>query len=57
MEGTGHSEWVLLDYGDFVVHLFTEDKRAYYALDGLWSDAPRLSLGDLGIESARPGGD
>jgi len=54
VEGTPHSEWLLLDYGDFVVHLFTEDKRAYYALDGLWADAPRLSPADLGADQEPP---
>ena len=50
VEGAGESEWILLDYGDFIVHLFTEDKRRYYALDALWGDARRLVAGDLGPE-------
>ena len=36
-------QWVLLDYGDFVVHVFTEEKRSYYALDSLWGDASRVA--------------
>ena len=44
MEGEGQSGWVLIDYSDFVVHVFTEEKRRYYALDGLWNDAPRVDL-------------
>jgi ribosome-associated protein len=44
------SDWVLLDYGDFVVHVFTEDRRAYYALDSLWGDAPRIDHASLGID-------
>jgi len=50
VEGEVRSDWVLLDYGDFVVHVFTEDRRAYYGLDSLWGDAARLDHGDLGIE-------
>jgi ribosome-associated protein len=50
VEGAGDSEWILLDYGDFIVHLFTEDKRRYYALDALWGDARRLDAGELGPE-------
>ena len=46
-EGASRSEWVLLDYGDVVVHIFTEEKRSYYALDGLWGDAPGLDIESL----------
>jgi len=46
-EGSGRSEWVLLDYGDLLLHIFTEEKRAYYALDSLWGDAPSIDLKDL----------
>jgi ribosome-associated protein len=42
IEGASGSDWVLMDYGDFVVHVFTEDRRSYYGLDGLWRDAHRL---------------
>ncbi|MCP4899342.1 MAG: ribosome silencing factor [bacterium] len=45
VEGESRSEWVLIDFGDFVVHVFTEEKRAYYALDALWGDAPRITVG------------
>jgi len=44
------SDWVLLDFGDLVVHVFTEDRRAYYALDGLWGDAPKIGEDALGID-------
>jgi ribosome-associated protein len=49
VEGERRSDWVLLDYGEFVIHVFTEDRRAYYGLDGLWGDAPRLDDDTLGV--------
>ena len=41
-EGRDDRHWVLLDYGDIVVHVFHEEDRAYYRLDRLYGDAPRL---------------
>ena len=41
-EGTRGSKWVLLDFGDVVVHVFQQEERAYYDLEGLWSDAPMI---------------
>jgi ribosome-associated protein len=38
------SGWILLDYGDVLMHVFLEDIRAYYALERLWGDAPALML-------------
>ncbi len=52
VEGESHADWVLLDYGDFVVHVFTEERRTYYGLDNLWGDAPRLEADDLGVGDA-----
>lgn len=40
----GQGPWILLDYGDIVVHVFHEDARAFYALDQLWADAPRVEV-------------
>lgn len=42
-QGAAESHWMLLDYGDVVAHIFLEEKRALYALEDLWSDAPRLT--------------
>ena len=45
-EGSKESGWVLIDYGDVVVHVFSEDQRSHYGLDRLWADAPELALDD-----------
>jgi ribosome-associated protein len=50
VEGERRADWVLLDYGEFVIHVFTEERRTYYGLDGLWGDAPKLDEGALGID-------
>src|SRR2546430_846972 len=44
-EGARGGRWVLLDFGDVVAHVFAEDERAYYDLEGLWSDAPVEHVG------------
>ena len=41
VEGLDDASWVLMDYGDIVVHVFLDETRAYYDLDRLWADAPR----------------
>ena len=43
-EGLPESGWMLLDYGDVVVHVFLPETRAFYALDRLWGDAPELPI-------------
>ena len=43
-EGVAESGWVLLDYGDVLMHVFLEDTRAYYALERLWGDAPSVPV-------------
>ena len=45
---------MLLDYGEFVMHVFTEERRAYYGLDGLWGDAPKVDAVLLGIDEGDP---
>ena len=44
MEGREQANWVLMDYGDVVVHVFQEDTRRLYDIEGLWMDAGRLSV-------------
>jgi len=41
-EGSAASGWILIDYGDVVVHVFATDQRSFYRLDELWSEAPTL---------------
>ena len=41
-EGSPLSQWVVIDYNDVLIHIFNEEKRAFYALETLWRDAPRL---------------
>jgi len=46
VEGEDEGKWVLLDFDDIIVHLFYEPVRSFYDLEGLWSEAPRLSLAE-----------
>src|SRR5438477_6238156 len=48
VEGYRQAEWVLLDYVDFVVHVFSEKARKYYDLERLWKSAKRLEPRELG---------
>jgi len=43
IEGTIPGRWILLDFGDFIVHIFTEDMRRFYGLERLWGDAPNVT--------------
>jgi ribosome-associated protein len=42
-EGTTPGRWILLDYGDFIVHVFTDECRRFYGLERLWGDAPNVT--------------
>jgi ribosome-associated protein len=52
-EGRRSAEWALLDFGSFVVHVFSEQARRFYDLERLWRSAPKLEIPD---EPAGPGG-
>jgi ribosome-associated protein len=42
LEGYDDARWILIDYGDLIVHIFAEEEREFYALERLWSDATRV---------------
>lgn len=44
IEGYSSAEWILLDYGDFIVHVFSAASRRFYDLERLWRDAPRVEV-------------
>jgi ribosome-associated protein len=46
MEGLREGHWVLMDFGDVIIHIFYEPVRAFYDLESLWADAKRIDLGD-----------
>jgi ribosome-associated protein len=48
VEGYDSAEWILLDYGDFIVHIFAETTRSYYNLERLWRHAKPVDLSQLG---------
>ena len=50
-EGRSEGRWVLLDFGDLVVHVFHQEDRQYYSLERLWKDAPVIPI-DLGAPQA-----
>jgi ribosome-associated protein len=44
VEGHREARWILLDYGDVVIHIFAEEERSFYDLERLWSDAPQVAI-------------
>jgi ribosome-associated protein len=44
VEGRDEYQWLLMDYGDFIVHVFEAEAREYYDLDRLWSDQPHVAF-------------
>lgn len=49
IEGYRESSWIVLDYGNVVIHLFDEETREYYDLESLWADGKRIPLEELGL--------
>ncbi len=52
VEGTIPGRWILLDFGDFIFHVFTEECRRFYGLERLWGDAPNVTA-DFGEEAVK----
>jgi ribosome-associated protein len=46
VEGRSRGRWILMDYGDVIIHIFQESERAFYDLEALWSDCPRIQVTD-----------
>ena len=53
VEGLEEGNWVLLDYVDVVIHLFTKPLREFYDLEGLWVEATRLSVKDFPLDQSQ----
>ncbi|MCY4159562.1 MAG: ribosome silencing factor [Bacteroidetes bacterium] len=54
IEGAEHRQWVLIDYVDVVVHIFTLERREFYDLERLWSDAPIEKVGEEPVKMLDP---
>ena len=52
-EGLGAAHWVLLDYGDIIIHIFNEEMREFYDLEKFWIDAPRVAHEELDIYASK----
>ena len=44
IEGENEGQWILMDYGDLVIHIFFDPVREFYNLEGLWIEAPRIEI-------------
>lgn len=53
VEGKSEGHWVLMDYGDVIIHIFYETVREFYDLEGLWRDAERVATPSLKVEGDR----
>ena len=53
IEGSEEGRWTLIDYGDFVVHVFNDEARAYYALEEIWGDAIKVDWHDPNRDRSR----
>jgi ribosome-associated protein len=53
IEGYGNAEWILMDYADLVVHIFSKQARSYYDLERLWRDARNVDVAGL-LEQVKP---
>ncbi len=55
VEGKEKANWILMDYGDIIVHIFRSDVRQYYALEKMWADAPQIAVPES-ASGLRPSG-
>jgi ribosome-associated protein len=46
VDGSTVSQWLVMDYMQVTIHIFHKDRRGFYSLEDLWSDAPRMELAD-----------
>lgn len=53
VEGLNPGRWVVMDYGDFIIHVFTEETRSFYGLERLWGDAPDVTERFAGASDGR----
>lgn len=54
VEGYREGRWILMDYGDVIVHVFSEEKREFYDLERLWANAPKIDvMGEEGMNGAK----
>jgi ribosome-associated protein len=53
VEGLEGSTWVLMDYGDFILHIFRSETREFYDLERLWADAPRIEVRPVRTKTAQ----
>ena len=49
IEGIGNSNWILMDYGDIIVHIFSKEDRLFYDLERIWRDGKAISKEELGL--------
>ena len=54
LEGYREAQWVVVDYGDVIAHIFLEEKRSFYRLERLWGGAPRKYVTDERVTPAHP---
>jgi len=55
IEGLNTARWVLMDYGDVIVHVFEQEARSYYGLEKFWLDAPKISYEKEKVLSGKGG--
>ena len=56
VEGFQEGRWILLDFGQIIIHIFQEDERKFYSLERLWADAPSLPFAEVFPESVQEEG-